>query len=619
MVASSGAPVQPGTDGGGGARPVVPGAGRAFGGRPVEKPRDAHTATARLLGYLRPERGRVAGVAALSVMHAAFELAGPFLIGLAIDRAMRTADPANLTRLSLMLLAAYLLSWLSGLGQSTVMVSVAQRVLRALRRDLFEHLQTLSLAFYDRRPTGEVMSRLTNDIDAVNRVLSQSIIELASSVLTLVGIMVVMVAINPLLALGAFAILPLMVYLTARLGGGTRHRFQKVQVSLGQLNAVMEENVSGARVVQAFGRQGETVAAFDRANLSARDAGIQAQSSIVILRPLLMVLSNLDVVVIVGLGAWLTIRGQATVGAIASFVLYGRRFFDPLFTLADLYNSVQSALAGAERVFEILDERPQVRDVATVAETAPIRGSVTFEDVSFHYVPDVPVLCDVSLHAEPGQTIALVGPTGAGKTTIVNLLSRFYDVSAGRILIDGRDVREYAQAALRRQLGIVLQDTFLFSANVLENIRYGRLDATDEACIAAAQLANADQFIQRLPEGYHTPLSERAGNLSQGQRQLLAIARAILADPRVLILDEATSSVDSRTEADLQAGLHRLMAGRTSFVIAHRLSTIRNADEVLVVNDGRIIERGTHSDLLAMEGFYHRMYWSQFAGSEADA
>ena len=586
------------------------------GARAIEKAHNPRKVLRRLFAYLHPEALPIAGVTMLVVVTTGLELLGPYLVGVAIDRFIARSDLAGLMRVVLLMLGTYTLAWLAQYRQSYQMVAITQRVLRILRRDLFEHLQILSLHFFDQRPTGELMSRLTNDIDAINRVLSQSVVELAASLLTLVGMVIVMLTLNTWLALAALVILPIMLGFTMRMGKGTRRGFQQVQANLGKLNAVMEENIGGIRVVQAFRRQGAILAAFERANIAARDASIRAQLMMTLLRPMLMVLSNLDIVVIAGLGGWLALRGLVSVGVIATFVLYARRFFEPLLTLADLYNAIQSALAGAERVFEILDQVPEVRDQPEAIELTDLRGRIAFEGVHFSYVKGVPVLKDVSLVAEPGQVVALVGPTGAGKTTIVNLLSRFYDVDQGAILLDGHDIREIKQDSLRRQLGIVLQDTFLFSDTVMENIRYGRLDASDEECVAAARLANADQFIQRLPEGYQTPLAERASTLSQGQRQLLAIARAILSDPRILILDEATSSVDTRTEVQIQQALLNLMKGRTSFVIAHRLSTIRNADQVLVIDDGRIVESGTHDSLLAQRGFYYRLYMSQFAKAE---
>ena len=586
------------------------------GGGAVQRARDPRAVLKRLIAYLRPERRSIAWVAVLVVVATGLELAGPYLVGVAIDRFIVQADLGGLMRVVALMLATYTLAWLIQSAQAYRMVAVTQRVLRALRRDLFQRLQGLSLRFFDQRPTGELMSRLTNDIDAINRVLSQSVIDLTASLLMLAGIAIVMLILNVWLALGALVILPLMMWFTLRMGRGTRRGFQQVQVNLGKLNAVMEENLTGLRVVQAFRRQRAVMTEFEAANKATRDTSIRAQLTMTLLRPMLMVFSNLDIVVIASLGGWLALRGLVNVGVIATFVLYGRRFFEPLLTLADLYNAIQAALAGAERVFEVLDQVPEVQDRPGAMQLGAIAGSVAFEGVNFSYVKGTPVLKDVSFRAEPGQVVALVGPTGAGKTTMVNLLARFYDVDEGAIYIDGRDLREVRQDSVRRQLGIVLQDTFLFSDTVMENIRYGRLEASDEECIAAARLANADQFIQRLPEGYQTPLSERAGTLSQGQRQLLSITRAILADPRILILDEATSSVDTRTEIQIQQALLNLMQGRTSFVIAHRLSTIRNADQVLVIDNGRIVECGTHDSLLAKRGFYHRLYMSQFARAE---
>lgn len=586
------------------------------GGAAVQKARNPRMVLRRLAVYLRPEVQPIVLVTMLVVATTGLALLGPYLVGVAIDRFIRPGDLAGLVGIVLLMLATYTLAWLAQFGQSRQIVGITQRVLRSLRRSLFDRLQILSLRFFDQRPTGELMSRLTNDIDAINRVLSQSVIDLVASVLTLVGIVIVMLLLNIWLALGALVILPLMVWFTIRMGKGTRRGFQQVQANLGKLNAVMEESIGGIRVVQAFRRERSVLSVFADANIRVRDASIRAQLRMTLLRPMLMVLSNLDIVVIAGLGGWLALRELVSVGVMATFVLYARRLFDPLLTLADLYNGIQSALAGAERVFDVMDQVPEVADRPGALDLVITHGRIEFDDVSFGYVDGVPVLRDVSLVAEPGQVVALVGPTGAGKTTIVNLLSRFYDVDHGAIRVDGHDIREIAQDSLRRQLGIVLQDTFLFADTVMGNLRYGRLEASDDECMEAARLANADQFIGHLPEGYQTRLSERASTLSQGQRQLLAIARAILADPRVLVLDEATSSVDTRTEVQIQEALLRLMRGRTSLVIAHRLSTIRKADQVLVIDGGRIVERGTHDSLLGQRGSYHRLYMSQFARAE---
>jgi ATP-binding cassette subfamily B multidrug efflux pump len=557
------------------------------------------------------------GVFLLVVLSSILDLLGPLFMGRAIDRFIANGDVAGLLRITLLMLGTYLLSWLALTAQNTMIATAAQKAMRTLRRDLFEHLQTLSLGFFDQHPHGELMSRLTNDMDAVSRVLSQNVTQLFGGLFSLAGIMIAMFALNFWLALGSMLVLPLMLGLVGFVGKRTRRGFREYQMRIGQLNGQLEEMFSGQRVIMAFGQEANTLTEFDDANEKVRTVGISAQTYAMLVPPLMGILSNANIAVLAGLGGWMTLRGLASVGTIAAFYNYSRSFARPLRQLGDIYNQVQSALAGAERVFELIDQEPELTDAPDAIPLENVTGEVVFDHVDFSYVPGVPVIKDMSLVARPGQMIALVGPTGAGKTTMVNLLTRFYDIDGGAIRIDGQDIRQMKKAGLRRQLGIVLQDTFLFSESVMENIRYGRLDATDEECIAAAKLANADQFIRRLPQGYDTSLSERGSNLSQGQRQLLAIARAVLADPGILILDEATSSVDTRTEVRIQEALLRLMEGRTSFVIAHRLSTIRDADKVLVINEGEIIERGTHEELLAQRGFYHNLYMSQFKGKTA--
>jgi len=579
---------------------------------PIERARDVRGTVRRLLGYLRPYRWHFVGVFFLALASTGLALLGPFLMGKAIDGAIRGGDPAALLRIVLLMLGTYLGAWGARYAENLLLARATQRAMRALRGDLFSHLQDLSLRFFDARPHGETMSRLTNDIDAINRVLSQNILQVFTGSLTLVGILVMMFSLNSLLALGSFVAFPLMFGLVGWVGRRTRKGFREYQRRLGELNAQLEETYSGQRVILAFGQGPAVLRSFDEVNAAVRSVGIRAQTYAMLVPPLMGILSNVNIAILAGLGGWLTLLGRASVGTIAAFISYSRQFAQPLRMLGDLYNQVQSALAGAERIFQTMDTPPDLADPPQPVELGTVRGHVEFRDVDFSYAPGVPVLRGVSLEAKPGQTIALVGPTGAGKTTIVNLLTRFYDVNGGAILVDGVDIRLLRRETLRRQIGIVLQQTFLFADTVMENIRYGRLDATDEEVIAAAQLAHADPFIRKLPEGYRTVLSERGANLSEGQRQLLAIARAVLADPRILVLDEATSSVDTRTEVAIQKALLGLMKGRTSFVIAHRLSTIRNADQVIVIDGGRIVERGTHDELLAARGFYWRLYTSQF-------
>jgi ATP-binding cassette subfamily B multidrug efflux pump len=582
----------------------------------IEKARDPKRTLARLLPYLSPFRVALSLVFVSVVLYTVLGLVGPYLMGLAIDRYITTKELGGLAPLALCMLAAYLLTNLFQAVADWIMANISQRALKQVRRELFEHLQSLSLSFFDRNPAGELMSRLTNDIDAINQAVSQNVTSLFASVLSMAGILIAMFVLNVWLALASVLVVPIMFWFTNFVARYTRRGFRRLQKHLGELNGVMEESISGQKVVKAFRRNESALEDFRRCNEEVFRAGVYANSYALLLMPITNVLGNFFVIVLAGFGGWLALQGLVSVGIIATFISYGQRFIQPLRQLANMYNSIQAALAGAERVFEIIDTQPEVQDAPDAAPLDALRGDVRFEGVHFGYRPDTPIINDMSLNAQAGQIVALVGPTGAGKTTIINLLTRFYEIDSGRITIDGTDIRQLRKADLRRQLGLVLQDTFLFSDSVLENIRYGRLDASDEECIQAARMADADHFIRQLPQGYQTQLSERASNLSQGQRQLLAIARAILADPGILILDEATSSVDTRTEARIQKSLLRLMAGRTSFVIAHRLSTIRDADQILVIDNGEIVEQGTHQQLLERRGFFHHLYVSQFKGQQ---
>jgi len=582
----------------------------------IEKARDPRSALRRLLPYLgrSPVMLVMAFVAVL--IYTALGILGPYLIGVAIDTFITGKDPAGLGRIALWMLAVYALNNLFQAVAGWLMADISQRALQLLRRDLFARLQILPVRFFDRNPAGELMSRLTNDIDAINTAVAQNITALAASVLSMGGILVAMFLLDWRLALVSLVVVPITLWFTSFVARYTRTGFEQLQRHLGELNGVMEETLSGQKVISAFRRNDSVVATFRERNAEVYRAGIYANTYALLLMPLTTVLGNFFVIVIAAFGGFLALQGYVSVGLIAAFINYAQNFVNPIRQLANLYNTVQAALAGAERVFEIIDTAPEPEDPPGAAAPDTIRGEVRFEHVDFSYNPGTPVIRDMSLEAEAGKTIALVGPTGAGKTTIINLLSRFYEVDGGVIAVDGTDIRDIRKDFLRRRLGIVLQDMFLFSTSVMDNIRYGRINASDEEVYRAAKIADADHFIRQLPQGYGTVLSERAGNLSQGQRQLLAIARAVIGDPNILILDEATSSVDTRTEVRIQKALLRLMQGRTSFVIAHRLSTIRDADCVLVIQGGQIVERGTHQELLDRRGVYYHLYISQFKGQE---
>jgi ATP-binding cassette subfamily B multidrug efflux pump len=586
----------------------------------------------RLLGFLQPFWLHLLGVVLLVVIGSATQVAGPPLIGVAINRfispeaegALSQPLPfipegldqrAGLAAIMLLLLASYLLNWGATAAQFYLMTLVSQRLLYDLRERIFGCIQSLSLSFFNRHEVGDLMSRLTNDTEVINAVLSGGVVQFASSLFMVVGIGGMMLGINWRLALATLITVPVMLIATVFFSQRARAAFRRTRETLGEVSAELEENISGVRVVQAFGRERISLAEFDAANVANRDANVAAQSITSAFSPTLDVLSSVGLAIVVAYGGYLALNQAGSLGDIVTFLLYVQRFFQPLRGIANLYAQLQAALAGAERIFDLLDTQLEVADAPGAIDLPPLAGRVEFDDVHFAYEADEPVLLGVSLTAEPGQTVALVGPTGAGKTTIANLLARFYDTTSGTVQVDGHDVQQVTQASLRQQIGVVPQDTFLFSGTVVENIRYGRLDATDEDVITAAKLARADDFIQKLPQGYGTELGEKGVRLSQGQRQLIAITRAVLASPRILILDEATSSVDTHTERLIQEALRELFTGRTAFVIAHRLSTVQNADEVLVVEKGKITERGTHRELLAHGGTYRDLYVSQFRGT----
>ncbi|MEJ5222982.1 MAG: ABC transporter ATP-binding protein [Anaerolineales bacterium] len=497
-----------------------------------------------------------------------------------------------------------------------------QHVLRVLRVQVFEHLHRLSLGYYSEHEAGDLMSRITNDTSAIEQAFSFALVNVFSGVLLLVWVSYNMLTASLPFALLSLSVAPLMFVATLYFSTQARKAFRKSRKEIGNVNAELQESIAAVREVQAFNRADENIEQFKEVNAANRDANVRAVSFTAALAPTLEALSYVALAIVVGTGGWFLLRGEqmwgttVTFGLVITFLAYVQRFNQPIQQIAVLWTNIQNAIAGAERIFGILDEVPAVQDKPGARPMPPIVGKVEFDHVSAQYKPGEPVLNDVTFTVEPGQTIAIVGPTGAGKTTIINLIPRFWDVTEGAVRIDGTDVRDVTVKSLRNQIGIVLQDTFLFSASVMDNVRFGRPDATDEEVMAAIRLAHADSFIERLPEKYDTVLGERGAGLSQGQRQLLSIARAALANPRILILDEATSSVDTRTERLIQKAFDQLLKGRTAFVIAHRLSTIRNADLILVLDKGRIVERGRHDELLARQGFYYNLYMSQFKKQE---
>jgi ATP-binding cassette subfamily B protein len=581
----------------------------------VVKPKQFKGTLKRLWSYLGHERKLLFIIFLFIVASALLALAGPYLIGTAVDsmEGGKGAVRFRLLQAALIgLAAAYLTDTCLTLFQSWMMAGLSQRVTANLRRALFGKLQKLPLSYFDARPHGEVMSRLSNDIDQVSQTVSQTTTQLMSGALAITGSLIMMLVLSPLLTLATLITVPLVYFLARAITRRTGPLFKAQQAELGRLNGHMEETISGLQVVKAFNREERSVEEFETINNRLYTVGLKAQISSGFLMPLLGVINNIGFAAVAIVGGTLAVRGSITVGVIASFLSYSRQFVRPINELANVYNLLQSGVAGAERAFEVLDVEEEPKDPAEAETMENPQGAVVFDDVSFGYRPEAPILKHIRFEAPAGSSTALVGPTGAGKTTIVNLLTRFYDATGGRILIDGMDVRSYTRDSLRRSFGIVLQDTYLFAGTIRENIKYGSPEATDREMQEAAELANADSFIRRLPGGYDTVLAENGSNLSQGQRQLLAIARVILAKPSILILDEATSSIDTRTELHIQDALLKLMRNRTTFIIAHRLNTIRDADTIMVIEDGEIVERGSHDELIGQKGAYERMFANSF-------
>ncbi|MCB0043803.1 MAG: ABC transporter ATP-binding protein [Caldilineaceae bacterium] len=634
----------------------------------TSKPRSTSSTLSRFAGYFSSYWLLLIGVLVLIFVNAWVQILSPRLIGQAVDCYLapaalsRNAEivqesaagvapdsageseasqsncwydslPTNataqdylggVTRMVLLLAGLFIVGAFTGGLMFYSMSWIGQHVLRRLRVQVFDHLQRLSLGFYSRNESGDLMSRITNDMSTIEQAMSFGLIQVLSSIVLIGWLIYQMLALNWVYGLISLAILPFMALTTIWFSSQARKAFRRTRAEIGNVNAELEEGISGVREVQAFNREDANIESFRISNAANRDANIRAVAYTSALSPALESLGYVALAIVAGVGGIMLLRGMSmggaaiSLGLIVTYIGYAQRFNQPIQQISIMWTNIQNAIAGGERIFDLLDEVPEIQEKPNAGEMPPIVGQVTFDDVWVEYNPGEPVLKGINIHVEPGQTVAIVGPTGAGKTTFVNLIPRFFDVVKGAVTIDGHDVRDVTLHSLRGQIGIVLQDSFLFGDTVMNNIRFGDPDASDEEVIASAKLAKADSFIRDLPQGYQTVLGERGSGLSQGQRQLISIARSAQSNPNLLILDEATSSVDTRTERQIQAALDDLMAGRTSFVIAHRLSTIRNADLVLVMADGQIIEQGTHDTLLADGGFYYDLYMSQFRNQEEE-
>lgn len=595
-----------------------------MGGR-FEKPKDFKGTFSKLLEYLRPYRLKLIIVMAFATSSTVFSIVGPKILGKVTTKIFEGLiekisgvpgggiDFQYILNIILLLIGLYVISALFSFIQGFIVTGVAQKVSYNLRREISEKINRLPLKYFDTVSHGDVLSRVTNDVDTVSQSLNQSMSQIITSVTTLVGVLYMMLSISWQMTIAALLILPISLILVMGIVKKSQKYFKSQQKSLGQVNGHIEEVYGGHNIMKAFNAEEEVIEKFSKINGELYNSAWKAQFLSGMMMPMMVFIGNIGYVAVSILGGWYAIRKVIEVGDILSFIQYIRSFTQPIAQVAQISNVLQSTVAAAERVFEFLDEGEETKESEVAVKLEEVEGRVTFENVKFGYKEDKIIINNFSADIKPGQKVAIVGPTGAGKTTIVKLLMRFYDLNKGRILIDGHDIKDFTRGDLRNNFGMVLQDTWLFSGSIMENIRYGRLDATDEEVIEASKSAHAHRFIQTLPDGYNMVINEEANNISQGQKQLLTIARAILSDPKVLILDEATSSVDTRTEILIQRAMENLMKGRTAFIIAHRLSTIRDADLILVMNDGDIVEQGSHEELLKKNGFYAELYNSQFA------
>ncbi|MFD3271250.1 ABC transporter ATP-binding protein [Paenibacillus dendritiformis] len=593
-------------------------------GMPMEKAKDFKGTLKRLVGYLKPRKYQLIAVLVMAILSTVFTILGPKIMGEATTSLFeslmgRTAiDFAFIWNILLKLMGLYVVSALFSYFQQFLMAGVAQNIVYEMRKQVNDKLNRLPLKYFDARTHGEILSRVTNDVDNISSTLQQSLTQLITSIVTLVGVVVMMLTISPLMTLICLLTLPLSFVVTIVIAKRSQKHFKGQQTSLGELNGHVEEMYTGHKIIKAFGHEEKSVAAFDGINEKLYESGFRAQFISGLIMPLMNFIGNIGYVLICVVGGVLVTQRSIQIGDIQAFIQYARQFTQPIAQTANIANIIQSTVASAERVFEVLDEAEEVPEASAAKTIAHPAGQVRFNHVRFGYKEDAVLIDDMNIDVKPGQMVAIVGPTGAGKTTLINLLMRFYEINDGAITIDGVNITAMERGNLRSLFGMVLQDTWLFNGTIRDNIAYGRLGATEEEIVQAAQAAHADHFIRTLPDGYDTVLNEEASNISQGQKQLLTIARAILADPAILILDEATSSVDTRTELYIQKAMQELMKNRTSFVIAHRLSTIRDADLILVMNQGSVIGQGTHEELLQQGGFYADLYNSQFTGRLVD-